>query len=227
LLIDRRRRARGRLHEVRKFRLGSKAARQEASLRPRGRFCRIAQPDSDNLPAPRVSSEGRAFVPIGFVRRNVIGNGQVLLVPGANPAHVAVLSSTMHDARVRHPCGRSKSDFRYSKGIVHNSLPWPECPTDAQKQKMEGAAQAVHDARAAYPNSSLADLCDPLTMPPNLVNARQALDAAVDAARGRKGFGNDAERVAFPSGLHHKRTSLRPAAAPAGKRPWRPGQAAV
>jgi hypothetical protein len=91
-------------------------------------------------------------------------------------------------------------------------VPWPQNPTDAQKQKIESAAQAVLDARAAHPNASLADLYDPLTMPPNLVKAHQALDAAVDAAYGRKGFRNDAERVAFPFERYRKYTSLLPAA---------------
>jgi len=143
----------------------------------------------------------------------VIGNDQVLLVPGADRGHFGVMSSTMHNAWVRYTCGRLKSDFRYSKDIVYNNFPWPETPTDVQKQKIESAAHAVLDARAAHPNASLADLYDPLTMPPNLVKAHQALDAAVDAAYGRKGFKNDAERVAFLFELYQKYTSLLPAVA--------------
>ncbi len=112
-----------------------------------------------------------------------------------------------------HRCGRLESRYRYSKDIVYNNFPWPENPTEAQKQKIESAAQAVLDARAAHPSASLADLYDPLTMPPNLVKAHQALDAAVDAAYGRKGFRNDAERVAFLFELYQKYTSLLPATA--------------
>ena len=123
----------------------------------------------------------------------------------------------MHNAWVRYTCGRLKATIRYSAGIVYNNFPWPENPTDAQKQKIEAAAQAVLDARAAHPNASLADLYDPLTMPPNLVKAHQKLDAAVDAAYGRKSFKNDAERVAFLFELYQKYTSLLPAAAPARK----------
>jgi len=146
----------------------------------------------------------------------VIGNDQVLLVPGADRCHFGVMSSTMHNAWIRYTCGRLESRYRYSKDIVYNNFPWPENPTDTQKQKIEAAAQAVLDARAAHPNASLADLYDPLTMPPNLVKAHQALDAAVDGAYGRKNFKNDAERVAFLFELYQKYTSLLPAVA-AGK----------
>jgi len=115
----------------------------------------------------------------------------------------------------------------FAVDIVDNNLPWPERPTAAQKRKIESAAQAVLDARAAHPNASLADLYDPLTMPPNLVKAHQALDAAVDAAYGRKGFKNDAERVAFLFELYQKYTSLLPAAVPARKSRKRTGPATV
>jgi len=204
-------RVRKRLDEVRKFRLASKAATTRKFATTPGLFCQIAQPDSNYLLVPRVSSERRAFVPIGFMPCTVIGNDQVLLVPGANLGHFGVLSSTMHNAWVRYTCGRLESRYRYSKDIVYNNFPWPATPTDAQKQKIEAAAQAVLDTRAAHPNASLADLYDPLTMPPNLVRAHQALDAAVDGAYGRKNFKNDAERVAFLFELYQKYTSLLPA----------------
>ena len=116
----------------------------------------------------------------------------------------------MHNAWIRYTCGRLESRYRYSAAIVYNNFPWPESLTVAQKQKIEAAAQGVLDARAAHPNASLADLYDPLTMPPNLVKAHQTLDAAVDAAYGRKGFKNDAERVAFLFELYQKYTSLLP-----------------
>jgi hypothetical protein len=102
----------------------------------------------------------------------------------------------MHMAWIRYTCGRLKSDFRYSKDIVYNNFPWPE-PTGKQREAIEVAAQAVLDARAAHPKATLADLYDPLTMPPNLVKAHQALDRAVDTAYGRREFKTEAERVAF------------------------------
>lgn len=131
----------------------------------------------------------------------------------------------MHNAWVRYTGGRLKSDFRYSAAIVYNNFPWPESPTEAQKTAIETAAQAVLDARAAFPGSTLADLYDPLTMPPALVKAHQRLDAAVDAAyqqglTAKRSFKTDAERVAFLFEQYQKLTSLLPAA-PAAKRPRR------
>jgi hypothetical protein len=115
-----------------------------------------------------------------------------------------------------------ESRYRYSKDIVYNNYPWPESPTAAQKAAIEAAAQAVLDARATFPGSTLADLYDPLTMPPTLVKAHQKLDAAVDAAYqqglpAKRSFKTDAERVAFLFEQYQKLTSLLPAA-PAAKR---------
>ena len=103
----------------------------------------------------------------------------------------------MHMAWVRSVCGRLKSDYQYSAGIVYNNFPWPENVTDKQRQTIEEAAQAVLDARAKYPGSSLADLYDPLTMPPELAKAHHQLDEAVDAAYSKKKFSGDSDRVAF------------------------------
>ena len=141
----------------------------------------------------------------------------------------------MHNAWVRYTCGRLKSDFRYSKDIVYNNYPWPELPaadapgTPANKAKaaIEAAAQGVLDARAQFQQgdepASLADLYDPLTMPPALHRAHQKLDAAVDAAYalcgGKKTWRNDAERVAFLFELYQRITSLLPANKPKRKRP--------
>ena len=113
-------------------------------------------------------------------------------------------------AWVRYVCGRLKSDYRYSAQIVYNNFPWPDKPTDKQREAIEKAAQAVLDARAAHPGSSLADLYDPIAMPPDLRRAHQVLDKAVDAAYGKKSFSSDAERVALLFELYHKYTSLFP-----------------
>jgi hypothetical protein len=133
-----------------------------------------------------------------------------------------VMTSAMHMAWVSHVCGRIKSDFRYSNQIVYNNFPWPESPTDKQREAIASAAQAVLDTRAQFPGSTLADLYDPLTMPPALLKAHQKLDATVDAAYGRKSFKSDAERVAFLFELYQRYTSLLPAAAPAKKLRKRP-----
>jgi len=128
---------------------------------------------------------------------------------------------------VRHVCGRLESRYRYSAGIVYNNFPWPDAPTDATKAAIESAAQAVLDARAQFPQSSLADLYDPRTMPPVLVKAHQALDRAVDAAylageaaagRRKPSLKTDAERVAFLFTLYQHYASLLPAPAAKPKR---------
>ncbi|HOH56071.1 MAG TPA: class I SAM-dependent DNA methyltransferase, partial [Paludibacteraceae bacterium] len=116
--------------------------------------------------------------------------------------------SSMHMSWMRTVCGRLKSDYQYSAGIVYNNFPWPENPSDKQKQAIEAAAQAVLDARAQFPEASLADLYDPLTMPPVLLKAHQTLDKAVDTAYGRTNFKTEAERVAFLFELYQKYTSV-------------------
>lgn len=103
----------------------------------------------------------------------------------------------MHNAWVRAVSGRLESRYQYSVGIVYNNFPWPMNPTEKQKQAIEDAAQEVLDARKNYPDSSLADLYDPILMPADLLKAHKKLDKAVDAAYGKKGFENEAERVAF------------------------------
>jgi len=117
----------------------------------------------------------------------------------------------MHMAWVRYVAGRLESRYRYSNQVVYNNFPWPREPSEAQKQAVEQAAQAVLDARAKFPGASLADLYDPLAMPPELRRAHQDLDRAVDAAYGRKKFAADAERVAFLFDLYRQYTSLLPA----------------
>jgi hypothetical protein len=112
----------------------------------------------------------------------------------------------MHMAWMRHVCGRLKSDYRYSNTLVYNNFPWPE-PTGPQRKKIEEAAQAVLDARAKYPNSSLADLYDPNTMPPVLLKAHQELDRAVDAAYRRTPFKDERTRIEFLFELYQKLAS--------------------
>lgn len=108
---------------------------------------------------------------------------------------------------MRSVCGRLKSDYRYSAGIVYNNFPWPQVVTDKQRQSIEEAAQAVLDARAKYPAASLADLYDPRTMPTELVKAHHKLDAAVDAAYSKKKFLGDSDRVAFLFELYQQLAS--------------------
>ncbi|MFZ5697295.1 MAG: DNA methyltransferase [Pseudomonadota bacterium] len=177
-------------------------------------FGEIRQPNSNYLLVPSVSSERRTYIPVGFNSPSVIASNLVNIVPDASCYEFGVITSSMHMAWVRYVCGRLKSDFRYSVGIVYNNFPWPDSPTDKQKQTVERAAQQVLDARAKFPNATLADLYDPVTMPPELAKAHQQLDKAVDAAYGKTTFKSDAERVAFLFSLYQKYTSLLPADKP-------------
>lgn len=144
---------------------------------------------------PCTSSEKRKYIPIGFVNRNIIASNAVLIIPYGTVYHFGILTSKVHMVWVKAVCGRMKSDYRYSKDIVYNNFPWPD-PNKQQKAAIEKAAQGVLDARALYPDSSLADLYDPLTMPMELVKAHNNLDRAVVAAYDGKGFKTEAERVA-------------------------------
>ena len=132
---------------------------------------------------PSVSSERRRYVPMGFLTSDTIPTNLVLIIPDASLYHFGILESNVHMAWMRAVCGRLKSDYRYSKDVVYNNFPWPN-PTEAQKQRIEQTAQAILDARALYPDSSLADLYDDLTMPVELRRAHQDNDRAVMAAYG-------------------------------------------
>ena len=127
---------------------------------------------------PSVSSERRRYIPIGFLDKNTIVSNLVLLIPDTTLYHFGILTSNVHMTWTKVVCGRLKSDYRYSKDIVYNNFLWPEA-TDEQKAIIEKLAQSVLDARANEPNCSLADLYDPLAMPPGLLKAHQALDKAV------------------------------------------------
>ena len=120
---------------------------------------------------------------MGFLKPEVLCSDLVFIIPDTNLYHLGVLTSNIHMAWMRAVCGRLKSDYRYSKDVVYNNFPWPN-PTDAQKAKIEQTAQAILDARALYPDSSLADLYDDLTMPPELRKAHQNNDRAVMQAYG-------------------------------------------
>ena len=138
---------------------------------------------SYNLLVPRVSSERRRYVPMGYIAKDVVTNDQVQIIPDATLYHFGILESNVHMAWMRAVCGRLKSDYRYSKDIVYNNFPWPT-PTDEQRAKIEQTAQQILDARAKYPDSSLADLYDELTMPVELRRAHQQNDRAVMEAYG-------------------------------------------
>ena len=132
---------------------------------------------------PKVSSERRRYIPIGYLGNDVIAGDKLFIIPNATIYHFGILISNIHMAWMRTVTGRLKSDYSYSINIVYNNFPWPE-PTDEQRARIEQTAQGILDARALYPDASLADLYDPLTMPPELRKAHQANDRAVMQAYG-------------------------------------------
>ncbi len=140
-------------------------------------------PKSNFIIVPSVSSERRRYVPMGFMSPDVMASNLVLLIPDATLYHFGILESGIHMAWMRVVCGRLKSDYRYSKDVVYNNFPWPN-PAEGQKAKIEQTAQAILDARALYPDSSLADLYDELTMPQELRRAHRENDRAVMEAYG-------------------------------------------
>jgi len=200
-----------RIEAVKKFRLSSNRAATKVLAQTPTLFGEVRQPGRKYIFLPKTSSERRSYIPIGFLPSIAVLNNTSLAIDGGNLFHFGVLSTAMHMAWVRSVAGRLKSDYRYSAQIVYNNFPWPDALTEKQRAAIEEAAQAVLDARAAHPEASLADLYDPIAMPPDLRRAHQALDRAVDAAYGKKGFSTDAERVAFLFELYHKYTSLLPA----------------
>ncbi|MEY2859983.1 MAG: hypothetical protein RL392_441 [Pseudomonadota bacterium] len=230
-----------RVERVKKFRQSSgRAATVRLAATPT-LFGELRQPIGRYLFVPKTSSERRTYAPIGFMESAALINNTSLFVDKASLYEFGVMSSNMHNAWVRVTCGRMKSDLRYSAQIVYNNYPWPEFPQNSKSNQpvapvhpaqaaIEIAAQAVLDVRAKFQSgdqpatlaATLADLYDPLTMPPELLKAHQKLDAAVDkayeASGGKKSYKSDAERVAFLFELYQKYTSLLPSAPVKGKR---------
>jgi len=172
-----------RVSAVRVFRLSSsKEATRKFADYPT-RFMEIRQPITDYILIPRHSSENRKYIPFGFMAKDVICGDANNMIPNATLYHFGILTSNVHMAWVRAVCGRLEMRYRYSNDIVYNNFPWCN-PTEEQKAKIEQTAQAILDARALYPDCSLADLYDELTMPPELRKAHQANDKAVMQAYG-------------------------------------------
>ena len=189
-----------RIDSVREYRLSSSKAATRACADTPTRFMEIKQPTGRFLIVPEVSSERRRYVPIGYAVTDIICSNKVRFVPEATLYHFGILTSNVHMSWMRAVCGRLKSDYSYSINIVYNNFPWPT-PTEAQRAKIEQTAQAILDARALYPEASLADLYDELTMPPELRKAHQANDRAVMEAYGiQKGdpaYGSESACVAL------------------------------
>ncbi len=170
-------------------------------------FTENRQPKSDYILVPRVSSENRNYIPIGFFNKDYIISDSCNSIPDAKIFHFGVLSSVMHMSWVKYVCGRLKSDFRYSNDIVYNNYPWPENPSEKNIKLVEEKAQQVLDVRKEFPDSSLADLYDPVAMPPKLVKAHQELDKAVDLCYRPQPFTTELSRLEFLFNLYKKYTS--------------------
>ena len=195
-----------RVEAVRKTRLASSSAPTRKLAQTPTRFHVENRPTSNYLIIPEVSSERRRYIPIGYESPETLSSNLVKIVPNASLYHFGVLTSEMHMTWVRYVCGRLKSDYRYSKDIVYNNYPWPQQPTEKLAKAVEMAAQTVLDVRASFVGNTLADLYDPLTMPPALVKAHATLDRAVDACYRPQAFANDVKRMEFLFALYEQYT---------------------
>lgn len=196
-----------RIDAVRQYRLASTSAPTRVLAQTPTRFHVENMPDGEYILIPSTSSERRKYIPIGFIDKNVITSNSCHIISNATLYHFGVLESEMHMTWMRAVAGRLKSDYRYSKDIVYNNFPWPE-PNESAQQKIEEEAQGVLDARAVFPNATLADLYDPNTMPPALQDAHKKLDRAVDSAYGvSKSFTSEAARLEFLFVLYKKLTT--------------------
>lgn len=196
-----------RLKKVKEFRENStRKDTRELASNP-SQFAFVSHNETEYVIIPSVSSERRKYIPIGFMPATVIASNLCLIIPNAKLFHFGVLTSEMHMAWVKNLCGRLKSDYRYSNSVVYNNFPWPDNPNEKQIKSIEIAAQKVLDTRLKFPNSSLADLYDPLTMPTDLIKAHNELNKAVDIAYRTQPFTSEANRMEFLFGLYEKYTA--------------------
>ncbi|MBW7863350.1 MAG: class I SAM-dependent DNA methyltransferase [Candidatus Hydrogenedentes bacterium] len=183
------------------------------------RFHVTNRPGEPFLVVPGVSSETRPYIPMGFLTPDVLVSNLVNIVPGATLYHFGVLTSAMHMAWMRQVGGRLKSDYRYSIKMVYNNFPWPYKPDSKKVARVEEAAQGILDTRDNYPNSTFADLYDPLFMPYPLHKAHVRLDRAVDRCYRSQSFNGDASRMTFLFNLYNQYTmGLLPEQKPGGRR---------
>ncbi|MDR3002046.1 MAG: hypothetical protein LBU89_12395 [Fibromonadaceae bacterium] len=194
-----------RIEAVKKFRLSSNREATKKTAATPTTFSVLHQPSTNYILFPVISSEKRNYIPIGFMSPEVIVSYAVFTIADATRYHFGILTSNVHNAWMRVVCGRLKSDYRYSSDLVYNNFPWPNT-TDEQKAEIERLAQGILDARTKFPESSLADLYDPLAMPPELLKTHQTLDREVMKLYG---FGKDmseAEIVAVLMERYQKMT---------------------
>ncbi len=202
---------RRRIEGVRRFRLASRKESTRRRANYPALFDQIRQPTSRYIVVPLHSSERRKYIPFGYFEPNVIVANSCAAIPEATLFHFGVISSAIHMAWSGVVCGRIKSDFRYSNKLVYNNFPWPADVDERGMRAVEGAAQAVLDAREPFlppkGTSTLADLYDPLTIPASLVRAHAELDRAVDRCYRGETFNSDVERVEHLFTLYERLTA--------------------
>jgi len=186
-----------RVELVKQYRLQSKRETTRKLAQTPSVFGEIRQPKGAYILIPRVSSERRSYIPIGFVKDQTIASDATLVFPNATLFHFGVLTSTIHNDWMRQVCGRLKSDYRYSAQIVYNNFPWPTDVTETKGNKIIEKAQQILSVRANYETSTLADIYDSSSMPRPLVKAHRELDIAVDRCYRSKAFRDEQERLEF------------------------------
>jgi hypothetical protein len=196
-----------RVEAVRQFRLASKKEPTRRMAEMPAVFAEIRQPLTRFMVIPRHTSETRKYMPFGYFQPSHIIHDSCSAIPNATLYHFGVLSSAMHMAWVHQVCGRLKSDYRYSSKLVYNSFPWPDEPATKRQDDVEKAAKSVLDVRKQFSDAKLADLYDPLAMPPALVKAHGKLDRAVERCYRPGPFATDRQRIEFLFSLYEKLTS--------------------
>ena len=195
-----------RVEAVKKFRLDSVAPSTQKFATTPSLFRDRNQPETYIL-IPSTTSENRKYIPLGFFNKDHIANNSCHTIPNGSLYHFGILMSSMHMAWVKSVCGRLESRYRYSKDIVYNNFPWAENPSEKQIRQIEEKAQKVLEVRSNFPKSSLADLYNPLTMPPTLIKAHNDLDKAVDSAYRTAPFTSEANRMVYLFELYEKYTA--------------------
>ena len=196
-----------RINKCKSFRESAKSKSVNSKATTPYLFGDIRQPENDYLLVPRVSSHKRNYLPIGYISKETILADSAYGLPNATKYQFGILQSLMHNVWIRTVAGKLKSDYRYSNNLVYNNYPWPFEPSDKNKQKVEQKAQKILDVRAKFPDSSLADLYHPLTMPSNLVKAHQELDKAVDLCYRPQAFTNENARIEYLFYLYNQYTA--------------------
>jgi len=195
------------IEAVRKYRLKSKSKPTQRLADTPTRFHVENMPCTNYLLIPEVTSERRKYIPTGFISPEIISSNLVKISGSATVYHFGILASAMHMAWTKYVCGRLKGDFRYSIKIVYNNFPWPNVAAEKNIEKVKHCAEKVLEVRDKFKDSSLADLYDPLTMPPNLVKAHRELDKAVDLCYRPQSFTNETRRIEFLFDLYNQYTT--------------------